>query len=110
MDLEFSILKNRLQERMAADNITDADVQGWTLADMTKVCMCYARTTSPCASSGTCLPGLPGKQALKALYCDRMPALLQHQPCLGYCSTCCCISRSTAGMCIRKCQQHNRHI
>ena len=67
MDLEFSILLARLQECMAADNVSDADVQGWTLSDMTMVCMCYALTTLPCASSGNCLPGRPGICSLEGI-------------------------------------------
>lgn len=42
LDPEFSVLKNHLQERMAADGVSDADVKGWDLSDMTKVCMRYA--------------------------------------------------------------------
>ena len=47
MDLEFSVLKNRLQERMMADNISDADLKGWNLADMTKVTPHTTRTSVP---------------------------------------------------------------
>ena len=66
MDLEFSVLKNRLQERMAADNISDADVKGWNLSDMTKVGICYALTTLPCFY-GTCLHGRPGADSLDGI-------------------------------------------
>ena len=48
MDLEFSVLKNRLQERMMADNVSDADLKGWNLADMTKVTLHTMRTAAPC--------------------------------------------------------------
>ena len=37
MDLEFSVLKNRLQERMQTDGVTDAEVKAWDLSQMTKV-------------------------------------------------------------------------
>ena len=61
LDVEYSVLLNRLQARMVAESVTDADLMAYDLSDLTKVLLPHleAGATGACWSKECCLVSQP---------------------------------------------------